>query len=169
MNAMDDSKMMKPAFIDRYVQYIENAKAYTIDVAQAMPADKYSWKPHPEAPRTFAGQMQHIAGGLQFQLGLIKSKGVPPEDFNPGAVQPDMEKEQILTMLEESFNMYKEAVKNASVEHLDEKLTLAFIPDYEFDMYGYYEFMRDHVTHHRGQAVIYLRANGIKPPQYRGF
>jgi uncharacterized damage-inducible protein DinB len=25
----------------------------------------------------------------------------------------------------------------------------------------------DHITHHRGQIVVYLRLNGIKPPQYR--
>jgi uncharacterized damage-inducible protein DinB len=24
----------------------------------------------------------------------------------------------------------------------------------------------DHITHHRGQAVIYLRSNGITPPEY---
>ena len=28
-------------------------------------------------------------------------------------------------------------------------------------------FGMDHVTHHRGQMVVYLRLNGIKPPQYR--
>jgi hypothetical protein len=24
----------------------------------------------------------------------------------------------------------------------------------------------DHITHHRGQAVIYLRTNGVEPPEY---
>ena len=28
-------------------------------------------------------------------------------------------------------------------------------------------FCADHISHHRGQAVVYLRLNGIKPPQYR--
>jgi uncharacterized damage-inducible protein DinB len=28
-------------------------------------------------------------------------------------------------------------------------------------------FCVDHITHHRGQTVVYLRLNGIKPPQYR--
>ncbi|MEM6517680.1 MAG: DinB family protein, partial [Bacteroidota bacterium] len=30
-------------------------------------------------------------------------------------------------------------------------------------------FTIDHVTHHRGQATIYLRMNGIKPPDYIGW
>nr|NIM13383.1 DinB family protein [Candidatus Aminicenantes bacterium]NIM80034.1 DinB family protein [Candidatus Aminicenantes bacterium]NIO82289.1 DinB family protein [Candidatus Aminicenantes bacterium]NIQ68157.1 DinB family protein [Candidatus Aminicenantes bacterium] len=29
--------------------------------------------------------------------------------------------------------------------------------------------IRDHVAHHRGQMVIYLRLKGIKPPQYVGW
>ena len=114
-------------------------------------------------------QMQHIAGGLQFQLGLIKSGGKLPEGFDPTAVQPDLPKSDVIKMLNDSFDAYKMAVKEASHEHLNENITLEFIPDYTFDMYGFYEFMRDHVTHHRGQAIIYLRANGIKPPQYVGF
>ncbi|MCB0632641.1 MAG: hypothetical protein KDD15_23045 [Lewinella sp.] len=29
--------------------------------------------------------------------------------------------------------------------------------------------MRDHITHHRGQLVIYIRMQGIAPEQYRAF
>jgi uncharacterized damage-inducible protein DinB len=29
--------------------------------------------------------------------------------------------------------------------------------------------LTDHVTHHRGQLVVYLRLNNIKPPRYRGW
>ena len=29
--------------------------------------------------------------------------------------------------------------------------------------------MTDHLTHHRGQAILYLRLRGIKPPSYRGW
>ena len=29
-------------------------------------------------------------------------------------------------------------------------------------------FLRDHMTHTRGQLVVYLRLNGIVPPQYGG-
>jgi len=29
--------------------------------------------------------------------------------------------------------------------------------------------MRDHMTHHRGMLVIYLRENGIKPAGYKGW
>ena len=58
---------MSKRFTDRYVQYIENAKNYTIAIAELMPEENYGYKPHPDAPRSFANQMQHIAGGLQFQ------------------------------------------------------------------------------------------------------
>lgn len=165
---MDDKSTMKPAFIDRNVRYIESSRKYTLEVAEAMPAEKYGYKPHAES-RTFGEQMQHIAGGVQFQLGLIKSKGVPPEGFDPTAKMPEMSKEEIIKMINSAYDMFKMTVENSTAASLDEKLTLAFIPNHEFDMYGYFEFMLDHITHHRGQAIVYLRANDIKPPSYQQF
>jgi uncharacterized damage-inducible protein DinB len=29
--------------------------------------------------------------------------------------------------------------------------------------------LNDHQTHHRGQLIVYLRLNGIKPPKYIGW
>ena len=29
--------------------------------------------------------------------------------------------------------------------------------------------LTDHVTHHRGQLVVYLRLKGVEPPAYRGW
>ena len=29
--------------------------------------------------------------------------------------------------------------------------------------------LNDHYTHHRGQIIVYLRMNDIKPPRYRGW
>jgi uncharacterized damage-inducible protein DinB len=29
--------------------------------------------------------------------------------------------------------------------------------------------MHDHHTHHRGQIIVYLRLNGLKPPKYVGW
>jgi hypothetical protein len=35
----------------------------------------------------------------------------------------------------------------------------------EKSVYGAYATL-DHITHHRGQAVLYLRTHGIEPPEY---
>ncbi len=29
--------------------------------------------------------------------------------------------------------------------------------------------MNDHLTHHRAQAIVYLRLNGVMPPKYVGW
>ncbi|MGK0251702.1 MAG: putative damage-inducible protein DinB, partial [Gammaproteobacteria bacterium] len=29
--------------------------------------------------------------------------------------------------------------------------------------------LQDHVTHHRGQLIVYLNLNSIEPPQYSGW
>jgi uncharacterized damage-inducible protein DinB len=28
------------------------------------------------------------------------------------------------------------------------------------------EMIADHITHHRGQMLVYMRLNGLKPPRY---
>ena len=29
--------------------------------------------------------------------------------------------------------------------------------------------MNDHLTHHRGQMIVYVRLKGVKPPAYKGW
>jgi len=53
---------------------------------------------------------------------------------------------------------------------LSEKIIIDFIPGKpEFTKQEGFYFLRDHISHHRGQAIVYLRAKGQKAPQYRAF
>src|SRR5215475_12112411 len=57
------------------------SKQFTIDVANAMPAELYSFKPNPEE-MTFGEQVVHIAGSNVFRFREIT--GIkPPFDFDP--------------------------------------------------------------------------------------
>jgi len=64
-----------------FVQDWKISKQFTIDVANAMPAEYYTFKPNPDE-MTFGEQMVHIAGGNVFRFNQIT--GIqPPFAFDP--------------------------------------------------------------------------------------
>lgn len=133
----------------------ETAKHFTLAVADAMPADQYGYKPaEPEMP--FGVLMNHIAQADASYCARAT-----------GAKSP-------LTALE------GEVAKDAAVARLTQALDFCIAqiksgPDWT-KMYGPEGKQKSgaelllagftHMAHHRGQAEVYLRSKGIKPPDY---
>jgi len=121
-----------------------------------MPADKYGFKPHPES-MTFGELMNHIAGtNYQFCAGL--------KDSQPPTLPSPTDKEGITKFLADSFQYCSAVVSNLSETQLS---AVHSSPDGRLPGRDVLLVMYIHVAHHRGQAEIYLRDNGIKPPGYR--
>jgi uncharacterized damage-inducible protein DinB len=139
-----------------YAQHFPALSQLSIAVAEAMPAEKYGFRPHPES-MNFGQLMSHIATtNYQFCAGL--------KDSDAPAMPSPSDKDGIVKFLKDSFeycsstiNGLTEAQLNAAHNSPDGRL-----PGREVLLAMYV-----HVAHHRGQAEIYLRDNGIKPPSYR--
>ena len=65
--------------------------------------------------------------------------------------------------ISETFNKTIEFISNFDPKRLEERL----------DYFGADRTKRqilillaDHITHHRGQMLVYMRRNGLKPPRY---
>ena len=145
----------------------ERAKAYTIDYLNTMPADKYSYKAV-DSIRSFAQQMLHLASGNWFLMSTASDMQTP--DF----VKSDLEhsataqtKDSVMYYVTSSYDYCINAVKSVDVNKWGEKKK----------MFNKMEVTRlqlmlktfEHQTHHRGQTTIYIRLQGIKPPQERLF
>ena len=77
------------------------SKQFTLDVANAMPAELYTFKPNPDE-MTFGEQIMHIAGANVFRFHEIT--GVkPPFEFDPANLPPS-DKASAVKMLEQSFD-----------------------------------------------------------------
>jgi len=139
-----------------YVRHLDALATLSVAVAQAMPAEKYGFKPHRDSME-FGMLMVHIAvTNYQFCAGLKNSDA-------PASTSPT-EKEAIVRYLSGSFD-YCAGI----IEKLDEKGLQAThkSPDGNLPGWDVLLAMFVHVAHHRGQAEIYLRDNGIVPPPYR--
>ena len=147
-----------------FVRDWQISKQFTIDVANAMPAELYNFKPNPEE-MSFGEQMIHIAGANVFRFNQIT--GIkPPFAFDP-AKPPASDKQNVLKLLEQSFEYVIDVLPTMTPEQLQRTW---HIPSWKGrndpDGRAMVLNMFVHTAHHRAQCEVYLRAKGIKPPDY---
>lgn len=128
----------------------------SVAVAQAMPPEQYAFRPHPES-MDFGQLMSHIATtNYQFCAGL--------KDSDPPALPSPTDKNGVVKFLSDSFDYCSTVIPKLSDEQLNKTHNS---PDGQLLGREILLAMYIHVAHHRGQAEIYLRDKGIRPPSYR--
>jgi uncharacterized damage-inducible protein DinB len=143
------------------------AKAYTVDYLNTMPADKYSYKAT-DSIRSFAQQMLHLASGNVFIM--MNATGQPPLSWLSEGLENSktaQSKDSVMYYVTSSYDYCMNAVKNFDVNKWGEKVKM--FNTYEETRFAVMNKVFEHQTHHRGQTTIYIRLNGIKPPQERLF
>lgn len=151
--------------LDQVVNEWIRARDYTQAYLDQMPEAGMSLKPTPEI-RSFAEQMLHLAAAnYGFASGIF---GVPnPKDGQDLEKMDALKTKAALTAtVLDSYNFMIEAIRKASVASLAEQTTV-------FGMsrprQAFLNAAFEHQTHHRGQTTIYLRLQGVTPPQERLF
>ena len=138
-----------------YAKHFAALEKLSLAVAQAMPAEQYGYRPHPQS-MNFGALMSHIAQtNYQFCAGLKDSSS--PAVASPG------DKQAIVAFLGDSFSYCSEVISQLGDQQLN---SMHDSPDGRLNGRESLLAMYIHVAHHRGQAEIYLRNRGIKPPAY---
>ena len=156
-------------FKAEFVSLWKTMKDYTLQVADSMPADKYDFRPSDEV-RTFGQQMKHLSYSSQFFINVFFNGEMT--EFDQTIEEKGMSKEEIIPYMNQAFDSVLEAAENINDENLNEQVEIIFVPTDpkpRLSRRQLFVFIRDHVTHHRGQAIVHLRMNGIVPPSYRAF
>lgn len=144
----------------------ERAKSYTVDYLNTMPADKYSFKPV-DSIRSFAQQMLHIAQGNCFLMSGATDQNAPAFwQSNLEGSTSAQGKDSVMYYVTASYDYCINAVKTLDIKKWWEKKT---IMSFEETRIALMNKTFEHQTHHRGQTTIYIRLQGIKPPQERLF
>jgi uncharacterized damage-inducible protein DinB len=142
----------------------ERGMAYTLEVAAAMPEAAFRFTAQ-EPVMDFGAQLVHIADNWY----SLCSRFVTEEPFPVGRVPVDsLDKAGTLAYLRGAFAYATEALRAASDSSLRAPVPNFFAP-VAITRAGIFRLMRDHMTHHRGQCVLFLRLQGIEPPRYRGW
>jgi uncharacterized damage-inducible protein DinB len=163
-HATQNAQLNSVLDLPEFVQDWKISKQFTLDVADAMPAEFYTFKPNPEE-MTFGEQMIHIAGANVYRFHEITSIE-PPFKFDP-AHPPATDKQSVMRTLRQSFDYVLNTLPQITPEQLKHTWHIASWkgrtdPDGRAMILN----MFVHTAHHRAQCEVYMRAKGIKPPDY---
>ena len=136
-----------------------------LQVAEAMPPDKYSFKPTPHA-RTFGEQLRHI-GAVQWVVGTGLLNESPPVEVGDGDTGPlsMTVKLEIVKYALDSFAYLHRAIKTRNESNALEMIPHPFDPENtKTERLALIVSYASHGWEHYGQMVVYQQINGIVPP-----
>lgn len=147
--------------VSTFIEKWDNSKDYLVAVAQAMPEDKYDYKPT-EREMSFKEQLFHILENMNWLSTTYFSK----EKYLKKEESKGLSKAQIIQEIKDSFDKAKIIVQKTKYLELSQKVDFFAGPKSKLQILN---LMQDHVTHHRAQILVYLNLNQIQPPEYIGW
>jgi uncharacterized damage-inducible protein DinB len=129
-----------------------------IDLAEATPQEKLSWRPAPGVRSTSEVYM-HIALANFYLLSVTGPK--MPADLKEGMDKSVTAKADVINWLKRSLDAVKDAHCAATAKDLDRKVHIA---DRDATVDGIYLRIIVHANEHMGQLVAYARMTGVAPP-----
>ncbi len=129
-----------------------------VALAEAIPADKYAWRPGPSV-RSTGEVLMHIT---EANFWLLSETGQKmPADFPADATKIATDKPKVIDWLKRSLEAVRQAHASATLADLQRKVT---IEHRQATVDGIYLRILIHDNEHMGQLVAYARVNGIVPP-----
>jgi len=150
---------------DALVKHWKVTSDFTIAVAKAMPADGWAFRPNPEE-MSFGELVAHIGGAnlnACANAANVQRPPIPEAIMKAVADKKPAERDLALQFLGDTFKFCNDTVAGMTTEKLETVtgLTQRKMSGFEW-LWSYFT----HTAHHRGQAEVYLRVKGIKPPEY---
>jgi len=145
-----------------FLTQFDDVSKKIVDLAEAVPADKYGWRPAPGV-RSISEVYMHIVGGNSYIPSFIGVK--PMEGIERGMEKSVTEKARVVDLLKKSMAHARAAVLATPDADLDKKVKIF---GGESSERGVIMIIGNHLHEHLGQSIAYARANGIAPPWSKG-
>jgi uncharacterized damage-inducible protein DinB len=147
---------MKP----QSLQDLEDMQRKFVSLAEAVPADKYTWRPG-DGVRSFSEVFLHVAA-MGFMMAPVLG-ATPEPGFNKDTYEKSTtDKAEIIEQLKRSFSYVQETIEKNMTNADFAKPEKQFGPDANAGDIVYIIVVDAH--EHLGQSVAYARVNGIVPP-----
>ena len=134
-----------------------------VSMAEAIPADKYSWRPAPGV-RSVSEVLMHVAQANYYLLSATGPK-MPKELERNDVEKTIVSKPEVVGYLRRSLEAVKVARAQLKPGELQRKVKI----EGEMDTVdGMYLRIICHDNEHMGQLIAYGRVNGVVPPWSAG-
>ncbi|MEO1011043.1 MAG: DinB family protein [Bacteroidota bacterium] len=150
-------------FVRDFVERLENSRKYLIQVAKIMPEENYHFKATPDS-LTFAENLMHIGFAMDWHCQSLLG-GRTSRDWHTDTVYKvgNRSKEELIRIIDRTFDETIAFMKSFDAAHLKGELDYFGLNRTKRQIFM---LLADHITHHRGQMLVYLRLNGRVPPRY---
>lgn len=123
-----------------------------------MPEKDFHFTPAPEV-KSFQSQVSHITTWLN-----THSKNVTGVETKKMKAKT---KGELIAALKEFFDFFQKQLEGMEEHELEEPIDIWY--GRNSSKKKILQVMDNHLSHHRGQMVVYLRLKGVKPPSYIGW
>lgn len=153
---MMEGEMEMHGFHKDLMANFDDAATKLMSLAEAIPADKYDWRPA-EGVRSVSETLMHVAGANYF-FGSQFGAEMPE---NVRELEKITDKDEVVKTLKASFEAAKKAMGSTMDADLDKVHELPFG---KFSSRSMLLLMATHAHEHLGQTIAYARSNGVVPP-----
>lgn len=140
------------------IAQLDDAANKLVQLAEAIPTDKYGWRPG-TGVRSVSEVLMHVSGGNFYFPTFVGVK--PPVALSRDAETTVTDKAQVVDHLRRSFDHVRGTIRDFKDADLDKPANL----------FGRQTTCRNvlllavtHAHEHLGQLIAYARINGIAPP-----
>ena len=144
---------------DEMMMWLKDADGKLVQLAEAMPEGKYSWRPG-KGVRSVGEVFMHVAAA---NYGLPGFAGIaPPEGFKFDTFEGSKTtKADIVKTLKESIAHMEGGLAKMSDADMEKPAEFFGI---KTTARGAYMLLLSHAHEHLGQAIAYARSNDVAPP-----
>jgi uncharacterized damage-inducible protein DinB len=147
----------KTGFRAEFLRDLDEVQKKIIDLAEAVPASKYEWRPAPGV-RSISEVYMHIAGGNYF---LASFAGTKAPSYDTSTLEKIHDKGRVVAELKKSFDHLRTAALQAKDQDLDKPIKMF---GNDTTVRGGFLTALNHLHEHLGQSIAYARMNGVVPP-----
>lgn len=145
-------------FIQLMLGQVAFLEGRLVDLAEAIPADKYSWTPA-EGVRTTGAHIVHM---ITASYGIPSMMGTEmPSHINMEIEKTMTEKEEIVKNLKASFGDVTKFLKGYDTANYEE---IVKTPFGEYTQRTMILIINNHYHEHLGSLISYARSFGVTPP-----
>ena len=150
-------------FIKDYLERLENSRKYLILLAETMPEDKYAFKAT-AASKTFAENLMHIGYALDWHSqSLLGGRDSRDWKIDTTFTVDNKSKKEMIARIDETFDETIKLIEGFDTAKFDDRLDYLGLNRTKRQIFL---LLADHITHHRGQMLVYMRLNELTPPRY---
>lgn len=157
-NAQNRTAELRQELIDAF----DMSEKYSLKICDQMPAEFYQFRAT-DSVMTFAEQWRHC---VIFSINQIAGRTGVVNPLKERKLLKVMNKEQVMSEVKAMYAFIRKTVNELPEAKLYEKTGFT---NGEIPMWRLIYAVENHIIHHRGQVIVYLRLKNIVPEGYVGW